>query len=244
MRETQYVGSTSFGDYRVIDTMYNGRMSRILYGSNNTPQSGLAMDDDPELLFDYNQRFLEIAQSTQPEAILIIGGGAMTLPTALSRQLPQTTIDVVEIDSLLPQLAADYFGFRQSERTAVIISDGVEYMQRCTKKFDMIIVDAFSGDEVVTALFSASIAAEYQRCLAEDGIVVVNFISKYHTRHRVLTHDVIDGFQSVFNVVTIYPADHDEPRREEQNLILVAAANLTSLDYLQSDAVDVLSPSE
>ncbi|MEO7904267.1 MAG: fused MFS/spermidine synthase [Candidatus Saccharimonadales bacterium] len=244
MRETLYVGSTSFGDYRVIDTMYNGRMSRILYGSNNTPQSGLAMDDDPELLFDYNQRFLEIAQSTQPEAVLIIGGGAMTLPTALSRQLPQTTIDVVEIDPLLPQLAADYFGFGRCERTTVVIDDGVDYIKRCAKQYDMIIVDAFSGDEVATALFSASIASEYQRCLAQDGIVVVNFISKYHTRHRVLTHDLVDNFQSVFDVVIIYPADHDEPRREEQNLILVAAANLTSLDYLQSDVVDVLPPSE
>jgi hypothetical protein len=54
---------TPYGSYKVVDTIYNGRPARMLYGAKNSPQSGIAFDDSPELLFDYNQRFLEIALS-------------------------------------------------------------------------------------------------------------------------------------------------------------------------------------
>ena len=235
-----FEGDSQYGNYRVVDTFYNDRLARVLYGSDDTPQSGLATDDDPELLFNYNQRFLEIAQSLMPTSVLVIGGGAMTLPTALSRQLVDVKIDVVEIDPLLPDLARQFFGLDDELPINIIIEDGRKYIEQCQSKYDLIFVDVFHGNEIVEDLLSAPSAGLYASCLSDGGSVIVNFISKYHTSRPALTHQLVDNFGQVFESIDIYPADHHESRRSEQNLILVASSGQApELDYLQSVTVDV-----
>ncbi len=116
--------------YRVIDGRYNGRPARILFGDNASPQSGLALDDDPELLFNYNQRFLEIAISIQPRSALVIGGGAFTLPRALLDHFPNLKLDVVEVDPVLPPLARQFFGLPETERLMVYSQDGRQFINQ------------------------------------------------------------------------------------------------------------------
>lgn len=79
-----YNGTSKLSHYRIIDRVYNDRPSRLLLsGDKGAPQSGLALDDQTELLFDYNQRLFEVALSLEPKSVLVIGGGAFTLPRAL-----------------------------------------------------------------------------------------------------------------------------------------------------------------
>src|SRR5205085_7261391 len=103
-------GNTALGRYQVIDTVYDGRPARVLYsGDAQAAQSGIATDHRPELLFDYNQRFLELAEGLNPSTVLIIGGGAGTLATALLNMKTITKIDIVEPDSMLTEFAYKYF---------------------------------------------------------------------------------------------------------------------------------------
>ena len=238
-------GESDHGHYRVVDTFYDGRLARVLYGNESTPQSGLATDDDPELLFNYNQRFLEVAYSMSPSKVLVIGGGVLTLPVALAERLQIPEIDVVEIDGLLPQLARNYFGFNDQPAINVVIQDGQSFIRDCNKQYDLIVIDAFSGPAVVEALFSVQNAAHYSRCLSDSGVVVVNFISRYRTTYQTLTHQIMKNFEQSFDSIDIYPADHHESSRVEQNLVLVAArGEQPSFDYLQSVTVAVTPPRE
>lgn len=235
-----YQGESEFNAYQIIDGMYVGRPARVLYSGGRTPQSGVALDDDPELLFDYNQRLLEIAQSMQPQSILVIGGGALTLPTALRRQLPHCQIDVVEIDPLLPDLAATYFDATPDDLTRVFVSDGVAYIADCVDTYDLIIVDAFSGEDIAQILFTPQVIADYIRCLQPGGMIAVNLISKYYTRRQSLTHTLRASFADQCQAVDLYPADHYESKHSEQNLLLVASVvELPALDYLHSVPVQL-----
>lgn len=229
-----YAGESHYGKYKVIDTVYNGRPARVLYGSQRSPQSGVAKDDDPELLFSYNQRFLELLLSTQPKRVLVIGGGAFMLPIAAFHRLPKLTLDVVEIDPLLVKLAQDFFELPKSKRLNVYTTDGVEFIKNTKKKYDFIIIDAFSGYTIPPHLFTKETLEIYKKLLTKKGSVAINFIAEYKAKKKSLTHELIGGFNEVFNKVMLYQADHDYPVADDQNRILVASETNDHFEYLQS----------
>lgn len=240
-RTILFEGHSDFSDYQIIDMLYEGREARVLYGDNATPQSGVALDDDPELLFDYNQRFLEIIESIRPRSILVIGGGVFMLPMAVLDRLGDMVMDVIEIDPLLPQLARDYFDFVDDPRLNVIIGDGRAYVDSCTKTYDLIIVDAFTAYDIPRSLLSLEAVQAYARCLNEDGVVAVNFIAAYRTHRTTLAHQLQATFETAFADTELYPADPTYDTRSEQNLVLVASQKeIPPLYYLQSAPVQLL----
>lgn len=239
-RSVLYSGSSPHGSYRIIDTTYNGRPARLLYGDGDSPQSGVALDDDPELLFDYNQRFLEMIKSRQPRNILIIGGGGFMLPIAAYRLFPHMIIDVVEIDELLVQLSYEFFNLPDNPRLRVHIGDGAELLTASRERYDMIIIDAFSGYTIPTHLYQHGTIAQYRRHLDKRGIVAINFISGYSRWRRSLAHDMVDNFSSVFTHIAMFQSDPHDTRGRHQNLILTASDSMIHFDYLQSSELELL----
>lgn len=238
--KTLYMGESPFGSYKVIDMVYNSRNARLLFGNRASPQSGVALDDDPRLLFDYNQRFLELIMSQKPKHLLVIGGGAFMLPTAAFHQFPALQIDVVEIDPLLVTLARDYFDLPDDKRLGVHVMDGAAFIESSKTRYDMIIIDAFSGFNVPPQLINETAIKQYKRHLKRNGTVAINFISEYKPRKRALAHRLVDGFSSIFPEVALYQADVEYISGEQQNLVLVAGKKLPSFDYLQSEELELL----
>ncbi len=239
-KQTLYEGASDFSHYKVIDTIYDGRKARLLYGGHNTPQSGLALDNQPHLLFDYNQRFLEIAQSLQPSRVLIIGGGALTLPKAMLQQFPHIDIDVVELDPLLPVLAHRYFDVHEDPRLHVYVQDGRHFLDHATTLYDLIVVDAFTEFTIPRPLYTASAVEAYARLLKQDGVLTMNFIARYKGMKKTLAHELVATFCTCFQAVSLYPADHTYITNYDQNLLLVASQKEdVPLDYLQSQTVEL-----
>lgn len=237
-----YEGSSEFGHYKIVDLIYDGRPSRLLYAGSDTPQSGLATDDNPELLFDYNQRFLELALSIRPKRVLVIGGGALTLPKALLERLESVTrIDVVELDPLLPDLARQYFGVPDDPRLHVMVGDGRLYINKAEQTYDLIVVDAFAEFIIPRPLMTVQAARQYARLLGPGGVFTINFISRYYTNKLQLTHQLKATFERVFTHVEFDPADPYYDKRAEQNMLMIAHdGSWEHFDYLQSAPVTVL----
>jgi len=235
-----YSGRSSFARYEIKDMIYNGRPARVLFGGDHSSQSGVALDDNPELLFDYNQRFLEIAESIRPQSVLIIGGGAFTLPRVLIERSSTMTIDVVELDPLLPQLATDYFGLKPNDRLKIYTMDGLDFLRQSKKKYDLIILDAFFGYEIPEQLLAPEAVALYRRHISDEGYMAINFIASTTGRKTKSAESLWQAFEPVFHEVAIYPADANYPMWAEQNLIFVASAGLIGgLDYVQSVRVSL-----
>lgn len=225
--------SSDFGNYRVAEMTYNDRPARLLFGDDKSPQSGIALDNDPELLFDYNQRFMEIAFSMQPKRILVIGGGAFSLPVALASRLQAAVIDVVEIDPLLPELARQYFNLKD-QPINIFVDDGRNFLEKNNTKYDLIIVDAFSGLDIPRSLLSVAAIKLYNAALLPAGLVTINLISAFHTPKPQLAHQLIETFKTAFKQIKIYPADHYANLAVSDNLILTASHKPLDLPYLQA----------
>jgi len=239
-RTVVYSGQSNYGKYQVVDMVYDGRPARVLYGDKNSPQSGVARDDSPELLFDYNQRFLEMIMSQRPKRLLVIGGGAFMLPIAAFHRFPDMTIDVVEIDELLVNISRDYFDLPSSSRLNVHIEDGVEFLARTRTRYDMIIIDVFSGYTIPYHFLEMHALTQYRRHLIRRGVVAINFISEYKPRRPRLAHELVTSFQDVFPYLSLYQADPHYYRGEDQNMLLAASDAPMHFDYMQSHQLELL----
>lgn len=231
--------SSQFGSYRIVDMIYDGRSSRMLFGDGGSQQSGMALDDNPELIFDYNQRFLEIMMSQKPSSALVIGGGVMMLPKAACELFPGITIDVVEIDKILIKLARNYFELPNDPRLAIHVADGIDFVKSTSKRYDMIAVDAFYGYTVPSHLIDLEAAGHYKNVLNDGGLVAINIISEYKLDQPSLAHSMVDDFLKHFKHVELYQSDPYDTPGLEQNMLLVASDANLSHDYLQSLSLDL-----
>ena len=217
-------GDTAFEHYQVIDTIYEGRPARVLYsGQRGTAQSGIATDGKSELLFDYNQRFIELLESIPAKRVLLIGGGAYTLPQAILQQFPDMRIDVVEIDPGLKAIAEQFFGLQASTRLQIFHGDGRAYLERNPEPYDVILIDAFSRAEIPRSLTGHEVASLVARNLSKDGVIAMNIISPYMGPNNGLIKSQVDSYSECFKTVAVYPAGRSLfSLWLPQNLILVA----------------------
>lgn len=234
-----FEGESPYGRYKVVDTLYNDRKARVLYGDRRSPQSGAARDENPELLFDYNQRFLEMIMSVRPKKVLVIGGGAFMLPIAAYHRFSDITFDVVEIDQLLVDISYEHFDLPRDKRMRVHVMDGAEFVQGTKEKYDLIIIDAFSGYTIPPHLLEENTLKQYKRHLSRKGIVTINFISEYKPQRFRLAHELMRSFSALFPHCALFQADDDYPRGEEQNLLLAASNKPFHFDYLHSQELDL-----
>ena len=221
-----YRFATSFGRYELSDVRYNGRPARVLYsGNHEAAQSGVAIDDKPELLFDYNERFMELARGYMPGHVLIIGGGAYTLAIALLQLNPRLVLDIVEPDAELEDIAKHYFGYKPTKQTRSFAMGGAEYLSICTNSYDMVVVDAFNHDQVPEELQTKQFAKDLKRILTPKGFVAMNIISAAAGRRSALLDRICEAFGAVFSNVKAYPAEQGLADLIPQNFILCAGAN-------------------
>lgn len=218
-----FKGETDLGRYEVVDTIYNHRLARVLYNSGRTAaQSGVAKDNKPELLFDYNQRFLELAHGLRPKHLLILGGGAFTLPAALMREFPELKIDIVELDRGLLGIAKQYFGFRPNQHTRVYFKDGREFIDKTSHSYDLVIMDVFDRDSIPTQFHTLEAAQSLRRCLNKDGVVAINIISSLRGLRSVVLHRLEKHLWTTFPKVDIFPASSGHSPWVSQNLVIAA----------------------
>lgn len=137
-----------------------------------------------------------------PQSVLIIGLGGGTIPRALRQLLPETRIDVVEIDPAVVRVASRYFGFAANDKTRVIESDGRVYVKRAlrgTQRYDLIMLDAFDHEYIPEHLLTQEFLQEVKALLAPNGVLAANtFSSSGLYDHESVTYEKV--FERFFNL--------------------------------------------
>lgn len=234
--QTLFDGATEQEHYTVIDSQYNNRPARILYTDHQTAaQSGLPFDDNPEMLFDYNERFMELVRGLKPASVLVIGGGAFTLPMSINKHFPDIQVDVFEIDSGLINIASRFFGFQERPNLKVYIGDGRMLLKTNTKKYDLIIVDVFNSVEIPVDFNRPDLPLELKSSLKSSGTLAMNIIASYHGARAETLKQLESSFKKAFSKIEIFPAGSSWSLWISQNFILVAGAKIKqAAEALQS----------
>ena len=171
-----------YGSVRVVDRMAGSlRIRRMSHGTTNHGEQFL----DPRLRRSPTTYFSPVSgvgraiayllsPGAPPRHVGIIGLGAGTL-AAYGR--PGDRFRFYEINPLVPVLARTEFTYLSDSQAAiaVVLGDGRLSLEReAPQRFDILVVDAFSGDSIPVHLLTVEAFAEYQRHLAPGGLLAVH----------------------------------------------------------------------
>ena len=186
------------------------------YIDQNTKQMGATYAYYYDL-FDY---FNKDAKST-----LMIGGAAYTYPTYYLNKYQDKTIDVVEVDKKMTELAQEQFGLDTTNtRLKIYHQDGRSFLNRTDNKYDTILIDAFKGLSAPFELTTYEALTAAKNLLNDNGMVITNIISGLEGNEADFIKYEYATYKAVFPEVKIYQV-RDENKKDEQNLILIGFKN-------------------
>lgn len=168
---------TPSAHYSIVNYTNNGRQIRGLVTGPTGVQSGVYLDGAKDLPFWYTRRMVETTIAAKPHTVLLLGGGAFTMAEYMARQLPNTQIDVVEIDPGLENISRQYFSYQSLPNVKLIFDDARTYIQRTNRHYDVVLIDVYNGGEIPYSLLTAEYGNELARIVREDGLVVANLIA-------------------------------------------------------------------
>ncbi len=107
----------------------------------------------------------------EPGRLLLLGLGGGSI--AKSFHHAGWDVDVVEIDPVIAEVAAEFFGLQPREAT-VHVMDAREYLLRTDQLYDLVIVDAFGSSAVPFHLVTQEAFGLLKSRLTERGVVAMN----------------------------------------------------------------------
>ena len=155
------------------------------------------------------------------KSTLMIGGAAYTYPIHYLQKYQDKTIDVVEIDEKMTQIAEEQFGLNaKDKRLKIYTQDGRSYLNYSENKYDTILIDAFKGLNAPFELTTYEALVHAKNMLNDNGIVLTNIISSLEGEDTDFIEYEYATYKAVFDDVKIFQVQ-DRDYTESQNLILV-----------------------
>ena len=140
-------------------------------------QSALDLTDGFRSAIAY-PNYLDLALAIKPDAkrvlVLGLGGGAIT--KRWWRDYPGMTIDTVEIDPVVIDVARRFFGLPDDARLTVTNADARRYVQTTTKTYDVVIVDTYYADSIPFHMTTSEFLREVKAKMSPGGVLAYNLI--------------------------------------------------------------------
>lgn len=122
------------------------------------------------------------------------------------------SIDIVDIEENILDIAKEFFGFKQSEHTTFTLQDGLVFLRDCKKKYDLIVVDVASDDGIDERFFSQDYLDLIKKSLTPNGLFVSNLCSSADLEHEENTffRSIKELYEANFKQVSIFKGDESD----------------------------------
>lgn len=178
-----WMGRNFYGSLKVFTQLKYGYRS-MLHGQIIHGQQFIAPEKQqlPTSYFTHDSGVgltLDTKAKLGPLHVGVIGVGAGTL---LTYGRAEDTYHLYEIDPLVVQLAKQEFTFIQDckAKTEIVLGDARLQLEReSSQNFDVLVVDAFSGDSVPLHLLTKEAFALYFKHLKNNGVLAVHITNAF-----------------------------------------------------------------
>jgi spermidine synthase len=189
---------------------------RRLYFQDGITQNTVAGDGQSLSLYTYTLDALARAYAPAARRALVLGLGAGIVPRTLAAR--DVDVTVVEIDPAAVKAARTSFGL--PEDIPVVLEDARTFLKRCTRPYDVVVVDLFAGDGVPEYLVTRDFFNDLRRCTGDRGIAVFNTFADLQFQ-RPYAH-FLSTLRAVMPAIVVYRPDY--PGAAHINSFVVAAA--------------------
>ncbi len=181
----------------MLRSLYHGE---ILHGSQllaenrrSEPLTYYGHDSGVGIALDLHPRRDADASAGGAASGLRIGAVGLGAGTIAALGRAGDTVRFYEINPEVEQLANEYFFYLRETpaTTEVVLGDGRismerELRQQDSQQFDVLVLDAFSGDAVPIHLLTLEAAELYWQHLRADGVLLAHISNKYLSLHPVV----------------------------------------------------------
>lgn len=229
-KDLVYEGESIYNYLQVKETDDSVILStNVLFGV----QSILKKDDSlTGMYYDYAMAapIMAGAEKKDKVDILILGMGTGTYAKQCLKYFDNVTVEGVEIDEKITDLAEEYFQLPKDVK--VTTYDGRAYLQATDKKYDVIMVDAYQDITIPFQMSSVEFFTMVKEHLTEDGVMVVNM--NMHSEEEGNINDYLaDTIANVFQHV--YTAKVSGSTNQE----LFATQNEAAVDLFAKNIVNL-----
>lgn len=189
-------------------------------------QSAVFADGSPDLVFDYT-KFYRLSEVVNPKikSALMIGGAAYSFPRDYLSKLPEATIDVVEIDPKMTEIAKKYLFLKDDPRLSIFHEDGRVNLNQNQNKYDVVYLDAFLSLSPPAQLTTVEAVKKIGQSLTDNGFVMTNVISALEGTKSKFLWSEYATLKQIFPYVSVYKINTNIINSESQNLMLVGFKN-------------------
>lgn len=157
--------------------------------------------------------------------VLIIGGGGYTLPRWMERDLPGASVEVVEIDPGVTEIAHRKFGMPRDTKVVTHHMDGRQFVQAFAQPgdYELVAQDAVNDLSVPYHIMTKEYNDAVKRLLTPNGVFLLTVIDEYEdgelmraavrTLKQTFAHVNVTAASPVWEnggrqVYVLYAADH------------------------------------
>jgi spermidine synthase len=199
---------------KILVTEDEQGLRTLWFDTRRLQQSVMKPGDPDHIEFAYVRAMpIGLALVEKPQRMLFIGLGGGTLPSFLHKHYPKTTIDVVEIDPDVVDVAKTFFGFREDSTMHAHVQDGRAFIEKCRRPYDIIFLDAYGADNIPYRLATREFLHAVREALNPKGIAVANVVGP---KRNPLYDSMVRTYQDVFDELYVLEL------RGTNNRILIA----------------------
>ncbi|HOW30266.1 MAG TPA: fused MFS/spermidine synthase, partial [Bacteroidales bacterium] len=174
--------------------------------------------------------YAEVIASRYPKnsKALMLGLGGGTLASALVEHLG-FTVDAVELDSRIANVASEFFSLHPSVR--VIVDDARHFIETTNNKYDFIFFDVFTSDAQPPHVLSRECYEKAATLLQPNGMIAINFFGFIDGDAGFAARSVYKTLTAAGFYVKILPTPGTEAYR---NILFIASAKPQDIEELNS----------
>ncbi len=228
---------TRYNHVQIFERNYwiNGAPIKVM--KVNDEYSSAMFPDNDSLVYEYTW-FYQLAEHFKPGfyKTLLIGGAAYSYPKYYLSKYPEASIDVVEIDPGLTDLARKHFRLVDNPRLRIFHEDGRTFLNNSPERYDVILGDAFKSlMSIPFQLTTLEAARRKYDMLEQDGIVIVNIIASMEGPASEFLYSEYVTYREVFPQVYIFACHDPEDPGMVQSISLIALKSTSVPSFYNAD---------
>ena len=164
---------------------------------------------------------------------LFIGAGGAIGPRAFAMHDPQMTIDIVDIDPKVLEIARKHFFLEETPKIQTIAEDRRMFVRTAEEKYDCVILDAFTiGGRIPFHLVTKEFFELCRDQTTERGVFVMNINSAIEGPASRIFQSMFRTIQSVFPQTYAFAINHKQRGyTASANIILLATQEDKPLSF-------------
>lgn len=181
--------------------------------------------------FTYMLSGLARVYTPRIDDVLCIGLGAGIVPMEFARE--GARVDVAEINPSILPVATEFFGVDPTKFN-LFIGDGRQFLNRCTRQYDVVVLDVFLGDSSPSHLLTREAFASIRKVLRPEGVLVINSFAQLGENKDFFAASLAKTLAVVFPSVRMHTSGRGE--------MFYVAGNRQELTFLHSPDTSQVHP--